>query len=255
MKMTFVTHSVCAIQWSELHTSELTLSIRQPYGEAHFYNCFICVVKKAHSIKFTILTTFKSTVGCLVSQSCPTLCDLMDGSPHQAPLSMGFPRQQQQSGFPCPSPGESSQPRDWTWVSCIGSRVFTADPGVLSRVRCTSVVSELIGRAVSSLTSVTLVPIQPSLPILLPTPGNHHPYYTPGCCKSSHTWNHTIFVFLWWTYFTKHNVHKGFPCGSVGKESACNAGDLDLILGLERSPGEGKGYPLQYSGLGNSVDV
>ena len=46
----------------------------------------------------------------------------------------------------------------------------------------------------------------------------------------------------------------GFPCGSAGKESACNAGDLDLIPGLRRSPGEGKGYPLQYSGLENSMD-
>ena len=39
----------------------------------------------------------------------------------------------------------------------------------------------------------------------------------------------------------------GFPCGSAGKESACNVGDLDLIPGLGRSPEEGKGYPLQYS--------
>ena len=46
----------------------------------------------------------------------------------------------------------------------------------------------------------------------------------------------------------------GFPCGSAGKESACNAGDLDLIPGLGRSPGEGKGYSLQYSGLKNSMD-
>ena len=38
------------------------------------------------------------------------------------------------------------------------------------------------------------------------------------------------------------------------KESACNAGDLGLIPGLERSPGEGNGYPLQYSGLENSMD-
>ena len=36
----------------------------------------------------------------------------------------------------------------------------------------------------------------------------------------------------------------GFPCGSVGKESTCNAGDLGLIPGLGRSPEEGKGYPL-----------
>ena len=38
----------------------------------------------------------------------------------------------------------------------------------------------------------------------------------------------------------------GFPCDSAGKESACNAGDLGSIPGLGRSPGEGKGYPLQY---------
>ena len=44
-------------------------------------------------------------------------------------------------------------------------------------------------------------------------------------------------------------------CGSAGKESACNAGDLGLIPGLERSPAEGKGYPLQYSGLENSMDT
>ena len=47
---------------------------------------------------------------------------------------------------------------------------------------------------------------------------------------------------------------KGFPCGSVGKEYTCNVGDLGLIPGLGRSPGEGKGYPLQYSGLENSMD-
>ena len=48
--------------------------------------------------------------------------------------------------------------------------------------------------------------------------------------------------------------YQGFPYGSAGKESACNAGDLGSIPGLERSPGEGKGYPLQYSGLENSMD-
>ena len=49
-------------------------------------------------------------------------------------------------------------------------------------------------------------------------------------------------------------VFLGFPCGSAGKESICNAGDLGSIPGLGRSPGEGKGYPLQYSGLENSMD-
>ena len=41
---------------------------------------------------------------------------------------------------------------------------------------------------------------------------------------------------------------------SAGKETACNAGDLGLIPGLGRSPGEGRGYPLQYSGLENTMD-
>ena len=47
---------------------------------------------------------------------------------------------------------------------------------------------------------------------------------------------------------------EGFPDSSVGKESASSAGDLGLIPGLGRSPGEGKGHPLQYSGLENSMD-
>ena len=46
----------------------------------------------------------------------------------------------------------------------------------------------------------------------------------------------------------------GFPCGSTGKESACSVGDLGLMPGLGRSPGEWKGYTLQYSGLENSMD-
>ena len=49
-------------------------------------------------------------------------------------------------------------------------------------------------------------------------------------------------------------VFSGFPCGSAGKESASNDGDLGLIPELERSPGEGNGYPLQYTGLGNFMD-
>ena len=45
-----------------------------------------------------------------------------------------------------------------------------------------------------------------------------------------------------------------FTGDSAGEESACNVGDLGSIPGLERFPGEGKGYPLQYSGLENSMD-
>ena len=43
------------------------------------------------------------------------------------------------------------------------------------------------------------------------------------------------------------------PCGLAGKESFCNVGDLGSVPGLGRSLGEGKGYPLQYSGLENSM--
>ena len=49
-------------------------------------------------------------------------------------------------------------------------------------------------------------------------------------------------------------VFLGFACGLAGKESPCSVGDLGLIPGLGRSPGEGKGYPLQYSGLENSMN-
>ena len=49
-------------------------------------------------------------------------------------------------------------------------------------------------------------------------------------------------------------LHKGFPGGSDNKEPACNAGDPGSIPGSGRSPGEGNGYPLQYSCLENSMD-
>ena len=51
-----------------------------------------------------------------------------------------------------------------------------------------------------------------------------------------------------------HSGILGFPCGSAGKEYTCNDGDTVLIPGLGQSPGEGKGYPLQYSGMENSMD-
>ena len=69
----------------------------------------------------------------------------------------------------------------------------------------------------------------------------------------------TLVQFLGWEDRQRRNrpptpVFLGFLYGSAGKESACNAGGLGLTPGLGRSPGEGKGYPLQYSGLENSMD-
>ena len=55
-------------------------------------------------------------------------------------------------------------------------------------------------------------------------------------------------------FFDTLYIGLGFPSGSAGKESTCNEGDLGSIPRLGRSPGEGKGYPLQYSGLKNSMD-
>ena len=79
--------------------------------------------------------------------------------------------------------------------------------------------------------------------------------YSPHLCERNESQTSTVIpsrapkctrfgvIFVW-----------GFPSGSAGKESTGNAGDLGSIAGLGRSPGEGNGYPLQYSGLENSVD-
>ena len=58
-----------------------------------------------------------------------------------------------------------------------------------------------------------------------------------------------------WIVMKYFKEAQGKPSGSAGKESTCNPGDLGLIPGLGRSPGEGKGYPLQYSGLENSIGL
>ena len=76
--------------------------------------------------------------------------------------------------------------------------------------------------------------------------------YSPWDCKEldtterlTHTHRHT---------HTHTRSGLGFPGGSDHKESACNAGDLGSTPGSGRSPGEGNGYPLQYSCLENSMD-
>ena len=60
----------------------------------------------------------------------------------------------------------------------------------------------------------------------------------------------------WWAIlkYIFMDFKKGFPSSSDGKESACDMADLGSIPGFGRAPGEGKGYPLQYSGLENSMD-
>ena len=85
-----------------------------------------------------------------------------------------------------------------------------------------------------------------------------------GYCKLCWNGRWDTCIFLNYGWFSQsicpivgllcHMVVWGFPGGSDGKESACNAGDLGLIPGLGRSPGEGNSYPLQYSCLENSMD-
>ena len=75
--------------------------------------------------------------------------------------------------------------------------------------------------------------------------GSHHPPWM-GTSSWVQSWSQA------WCRFDSHLCP--YPCGSPSKESACNAGDLGSISVLGRSPGEGKGYPLQYSGLENSMD-
>ena len=63
-----------------------------------------------------------------------------------------------------------------------------------------------------------------------------------------------MYVIYLYLYNICISIFMGFPGGSDGKESAQNAGDLGLIPELGRSPGEGNGYPFQYSYLENSMD-
>ena len=62
------------------------------------------------------------------------------------------------------------------------------------------------------------------------------------------------FTYTDFFFFPTINTTVGFPDSSDSKESTCNAGDLGLIPGLGRSPGEEYGYPLQYSFLENFMD-
>ena len=70
----------------------------------------------------------------------------------------------------------------------------------------------------------------------------------------SFLWHSLVFSLFRLFFFDPCFSHSGFPDNSADKESTCNEGDLGSVPGQRRSPGEGKGYPLQYSGLENSMD-
>ena len=76
-----------------------------------------------------------------------------------------------------------------------------------------------------------------------------------GSQRVGHDWETEPFTFVMASSFSSWTILSwGFPCGSAGKESACNMGDLGSTPGLGRSPREGKGHPLQYLGLGKFTD-
>ena len=93
-------------------------------------------------------------------------------------------------------------------------------------------------------TTTTMWSIQENIPCTL----------KKNICSVAFRWSALCIQFkTFWSF--KANVSLlGFPCGSAGKESACNSEDLASISGLGRSHREGKVYPLQYSGLENSMD-
>ena len=68
------------------------------------------------------------------------------------------------------------------------------------------------------------------------------------------TFSRTMVMCIWRFVLLFSLLREGFPCNSAGEESTWNVGDLGSIAGLGRSPGEGKGYPIQYSGLENFTD-
>ena len=88
--------------------------------------------------------------------------------------------------------------------------------------------------------------------IIVEKVGIHHHPLIAQLVKNLPAMQETAFRFLGWKIHWRRDrllnpIFLGFPCGSAGKESTCNMGDLGLIPRLGRSPGEGKGYPLQYS--------
>ena len=198
-----------------------------------------------------------------VAQSCPTLWNPMDYT---------VPRILQArilEWVAMPSSRGSSQPRDWTQVTYILGRFFTSRA---SR----EALDTWSGTFPFIITVLYLEKEMAPHSSILATEFHGQGSlvdYGPWDCKESHTterlnWTEPIFkarILVWYSLFFNNPTSpsfkyhrsfklRGFSGSSAGKEYAGNAGDLGSIPGLGRSFGEGKGYPLQYSGLENSMD-
>ena len=86
--------------------------------------------------------------------------------------------------------------------------------------------------------------------------GSSRASLVPQSVKNLPAMQETLVQFLGWEDLLEKGkaTHLGFPGGSDGKESSCNAGDLGSVLELGRSPGRGDGHPFQYSCLDNFLD-
>ena len=93
-------------------------------------------------------------------------------------------------------------------------------------------------------------PVGPNLPVPLSVACSPTSVYFEEVSFPYHGKALILFFKFYWSII----CFTGFPCGSAGKESTCTVGDLSLIPGLGRFPGEGKGYPLKYSGLEKPMD-
>ena len=172
-------------------------------------------------------------------QSCLTLCDPIDGSPPGSPV-----------------PG-ILQARTLEWVAISFSKAWKWKLKVKSLSR--------VWLWATSWTGAYQAP--PSMGFSSQEYWSGVPLPSPAICI--HIFNSFFFNTKHWVEFpvlysrfslviyfilSFIYIYMGFPGGSDGKESACNAGDLGLIPRLGRSPGEGNGNPLQYSCLENPMD-
>ena len=192
-----------------------------------------------------------------VAQSYPTLCDPMDSTVH------GILQAKILEWVAFPFSRGSSQPRDRTQVSYITGRFFTSwatgkpkNTGVSSLSLSSGSSWPRNQTEVSCITGGFFTNWTMSEALILPIRAYSHWYivclfrvFCP-CNKFSlpdtsphYAWNLTLALLA--VFFCQ--------LSSAGRESACSAGDLGSVPGLGRSPGEEKGYPLQYSGLENSM--
>ena len=229
---------------------------------------------------FTVVDQFWTLCVRLVTQSCPTLCNPMDWSLSGSSIH-GILQEESWSGLPSlgnlPNPGIVPE----SLVSpALAGRFFTTEPPGKLPWRVYSPQKET--------PFLLVVTFPPNLPYPCPqsSPKQSLIYlieeldWVDGVIvdnlifslKKKNYWSivdlfiqHPVsfkYTTKWISYTYTHSfldsfltqVIADFPCGSAGKESACNVGDLSSIPELGRSPGEGKGYPLQYSGLENSTD-